>query len=83
MNKIGSYAFYNCKKLKKITLSESVELVEKKAFYKCSGLKKVSIKSMKLIKVGSGAFKKCNKGLKFTVPAKKKKAYTKLLKGKS
>ena len=64
-------------------MSESVEIVEKKAYYKCSSLKKVSIKTTNLIKVGSGAFKKCNKGLKFTVPAKKKKAYTKLLKGKS
>lgn len=80
---IGSYAFYNCRKLKKITLSESVEIVEKKAFYKCSSLKKVSIKTTKLIKIGSGAFKKCDKSLKFTVPAKKKKAYAKLLKGKS
>ena len=83
VTRIGSYAFYNCKKLKKVTLSESVEIVEKKAYYKCSSLKKVSIKTTNLIKVGSGAFKKCNKGLKFTVPAKKKKAYTKLLKGKS
>lgn len=83
VKKIGSYAFYNCKKLKKITLSESVEIVEKKAFFKCSGLKKVSIKTMKLIKVGNGAFKKCGKGLKFTVPAKKKNTYAKLLKGKS
>ena len=80
---IGSYAFYNCKKLKKITLAESMEIVGKKAFYNCSSLKTVSIKSTKLIKVGSGAFKKCNKKLKFTVPAKKKKAYAKLLKGKS
>ena len=60
-----------------------MEIVEKKAFFKCGGLKKVSIKTMKLIKVGNGAFKKCGKGLKFTVPAKKKNTYAKLLKGKS
>lgn len=80
---IGSYAFYNCKKIKKITLAESMEIVGKRAFYKCNSLKKVSIKSTKLIKVGNGAFKQCSKNIKFTVPAKKKKAYAKLLKGKS
>ena len=83
VKKIGSYAFYNCQKLKKITISESVEIIEKKAFYKCKSLKSVPIKTTKLIKVGSGAFKKCNKKLTFTVPEKKRKAYAKLLKGKS
>ncbi|MBR1693377.1 MAG: leucine-rich repeat protein [Lachnospiraceae bacterium] len=80
---IGSKAFYNCRKLKKITVSESVELIEKQAFYQCSSLKSVRIRSTRLVKIGSGAFKKCNRSLKFTVPAKKKKAYMRLLKGKA
>lgn len=80
---VGSYAFYNCKKLKSITVSESVEIIGKRAFYGCKNLKKVDMKTTKLLKVGSAAFKKCNKNIKFILQAKTAKKYKKLLRNKS
>lgn len=79
---IGASAFFNCKSLKKITIAESVQIVNNKAFYGCRNLKNVNIKSNVLLKIGSSAFKKCNNKIKFVVPARKKKTYTRLLKNK-
>ena len=45
-------------------------------------MKSITIKSKKLRKVGAGAFKGINKKATINVPKAKKKAYTKLLKGK-
>ena len=45
-------------------------------------MKSITIKSKKLSKVGAGAFKGINKKATISVPKAKKKAYTKLLKGK-
>lgn len=80
---IGSEAFRNCKKLKSITVSESVEIIGKRSFYGCKNLKKVDMKTTKLLKVGSAAFKKCNKNIKFVLQAKTAKKYKKLLRNKS
>lgn len=80
---IGSEAFRNCKKLKSITVSESVEIIGKRSFYGCKNLKKVDMKTTKLLKVGSAAFKKCHKNIKFVLQAKTAKKYKKLLRNKS
>jgi len=79
---IAAGAFKNCKKLKSVTIGKNVKSIGAKAFYKCSSLKKITIKSTSLKKVGKAAFKGINAKAKIKVPAKKLKAYKKVLKGK-
>lgn len=79
---IGTAAFRGCARLGRMVISESVETIGRQAFYQCRSLKQVTFKTDRLLKIGGAAFKKCHKSLKFVVPAKKKKAYAKLLKGK-
>jgi arabinoxylan arabinofuranohydrolase len=79
---IAANAFKNCKKLKSVTIGKNVKSIGAKAFYKCSSLKKITIKSTSLKKVGKAAFKGINAKAKIKVPAKKLKAYKKVLKGK-
>ncbi len=79
---IRKYTFEGCKKLASVTIPSDVRKIDTKAFYKCSKLKKVTIKSKVMTGVGKNAFKKCKKGIQFKIPAKKLKAYKKLLKGK-
>lgn len=79
---IGTYAFRNCKALTGITLQSKLQTIGKAAFYNCVKLKKVTIKSKALTAVGTKAFKKCKKGIKFAIPKAKKSAYQKLFKGK-
>lgn len=77
---IGSGAFANMKKLKKVTISSKVlTKIGKNAFAKDKKLKLVVIKSKKLKKIGKKAF---NTGKKITikVPKAKKAKYCKLLK---
>ena len=71
-----------CKNLTKVVVGENVTNIGKNAFSGCSKLKTVSIKTKKLKKVGANAFKGINKKATISVPKAKKKAYTKLLKGK-
>ncbi|MBO4864091.1 MAG: leucine-rich repeat protein, partial [Eubacterium sp.] len=58
--------------------------IGKKAFFNCKSMKSMKLTSVKLKKVGSGAFKnagkKSYKKFKISVPKAKKKAYAKLLK---
>ena len=82
VTKIGNQAFYGCKSLKKITLMSKLHKIGSKAFYGCSRLKKVTIRSKVLTSVGKQAFKKCAKGIKFSVPREKSASYAKILKGK-
>lgn len=82
LTKIGKYAFRDCPSLTKITLYSKVQTIGEYSFYNCKKLKKVTIKTKALTSVGSKAFKKCKKGIKFVVPKEKKKAYIKLFKGK-
>lgn len=79
---IESKAFYNCKKLKKVTIGKNVKKIGSKAFYGCSKLKTVVIKSSKLKKggIGSKAFTKISNKPKFTCPKAKLKVYKKFLK---
>ncbi len=81
---IGDNAFYQCKKLKSVSI-ESTELTKigKKAFYKNSSLKKMTIKSKKLKSAGSQAFTGIHKNAKIKVPSSCLKKYeTKVLKNK-
>ena len=65
-----------------ITLNSKVETVGKNAFYGCKKLKTVTIKTVKLTEknVGTNAFKGIYSTETFKCPAKKLKAYKKLIK---
>ncbi len=76
---IGSKAFRNHKKLTQVIIGKNITKIGKQAFYGCSNLKKVQIKSVKLKKVGNGAFTKIQKNAKITVPKKKFTVYKKML----
>lgn len=78
---IAANAFKNCKKLKKVTIGNNITSIGKKAFYGCKKLKKITIKTTKLTasKVGSQAFKGTAAKAVVKVPAKKVKAYKKML----
>ncbi len=82
VTKIGDQAFMNCAAIKSFKVNKKVQTIGKKAFYNCKKLKKVTVKSNALTKVGSKAFKKTNKKIKFVIPKAKKDAYQKLFKGK-
>lgn len=83
VTEVGSKAFYNCKKIKSVTVGKNVKKIGSKAFYKAKKLKKVTIKSKKLKTVGKNAWKGINKKAVIKVPKSKKKAYRKLLNKKS
>ena len=80
VTKIGNNAFKSCVALAKVTIPAKVTSIGTGAFAGCKNLKSVIIKSKKLKKVGSKAFKTVNASAKFKCPAAKLKAYTKLLK---
>lgn len=62
---IAPKAFYNHKKLTKVTIGSNVTEIGKQAFYKCTGMQSVIIgKNVKTI--GSEAFYKCKKLKKIT-----------------
>lgn len=81
---IAKNAFKNNKKLKKVTISKNVTTIGKNAFRGCSNLKNIVIKTKKLTvkKTGANAFKGINKKAVIKVPAKKIKAYKKIVKAK-
>ncbi|MEE0705840.1 MAG: leucine-rich repeat domain-containing protein [Adlercreutzia sp.] len=76
---IGAGAFQGCTKLTTVTIGKSVTTVGSSAFKSCKNLKKVTISSSKIKKLGSSAFKGTSKKAVVKAPAKKVKAYTKLL----
>lgn len=79
---IGENAFYGCKKLNKITLGKNVTSINRKAFYGCRKLRQIKIRSIKLKKIGKGAFQKISKSPIVYAPKKKIKKYKRLFKGK-
>ncbi len=79
---IGKNAFKSKKKLKSATIGKNVKSIGASAFAKDGRLNKITIKSTVLKKVGSKALSGINKKAKIKVPAKKLKAYKKLLKNK-
>lgn len=79
---VGSKAFANNKKLKKVTVGANVKTIGSKAFYKDSKLKTIVIDGKNLKKVGSKALKGINAKAKIKVPKSKLKAYKKVFKEK-
>ena len=77
---IGASAFKGDKALTKITIGKKVTTIGKSAFNGCKKLKTVTIKSTKLKKVGSSAFKGVASSVTFKCPKKQLKAYKKLIK---
>ena len=73
-------AFQKNKKLTRVVIGANVKKIGVKAFYKASGLKMITIKSGMLKGIGKNALKGIAKNAVIKVPAKKKKAYSKLLK---
>ena len=79
---VAPEAFSLLPKLTKVTLGKYVQTIGKKAFYGDRKLKNIRIKSTGLKKVGKQAFKLIHAKAKIQVPKAKKKAYTRLFKGK-
>lgn len=78
---IGKNAFKGCKKLKKVTIGSNIKKIGGSAFVNCSKLKMINMKKANgITSVGSKAFRKVNANAKVTVPAKKFKKYSKMLK---
>ena len=82
VTEIANNAFKGNKKLKKVVIGKNVQTIGKNAFSGDKNLKNITIKSTSLKKVGSKAFKGIHAKAKIKVPAKKLKAYQKLLKKK-
>lgn len=76
---IGKHAFAGCKKLKSVTLGAKAQAIGAKAFYQCRKLSSIKITSKALKKVGANAIAGIHKKASIRVPAKKLKAYKKLL----
>lgn len=79
---IGASAFMGCSKLSKVTIGQGVTTIKSNAFNNCRKLGKITIQSKNLKSVGKKALKGIKSTAKIKVPAKKLKAYKKLLKGK-
>lgn len=72
-------AFANCRRLAKVTMGKGVRSIGKKAFYKDKKLTSVIIKSGRLKKAGTQAFKGISSKAVFRVPKKKMNTYKKIL----
>lgn len=79
---IANKAFKGDKKLKKVVIGKNVQVIGKRAFEKAKNLRSITIKSVSLKKVGRSAFNGIHAKAKIKVPAKKMKAYKRLLKKK-
>lgn len=80
VTQISDKAFKGCKKLKKVTIGSNVKIIGKEAFAQCKKLSVVNLKKAGSIRtIGSKSFAKTAVRAKVTVPAKKYKKYTKLL----
>ena len=80
---VGNNAFKGQKKAAAVTIGANVKTIGKAAFSGDAKAKKFTIKTKVLKRVGAKAFKGVNKKAVIKVPAKKLKAYKKLLKDKS
>ena len=79
---IADKAFAGCKKVKKAVIGKNVTVIGKKAFYGDKSLKNITVKANKLKTAGKQALKGISPKAVIKVPKAKKKAYTKLFKGK-
>lgn len=76
---IDAAAFKNNKKITSVTIGKYVHTIGKQAFYNCKKLKSVRINSTVVTKIGTKAFYKNAKTLKFKLPKKKASKYKKLI----
>lgn len=83
VTEVGTNAFKNNKKVKKVVIGANVSKIAKKAFNKCPNLKTVVIKSTKLTKktASKKCFSKVNKKMVIKVSKKSKKTYAKIFRG--
>ena len=79
---IANKALKNKSSVTSVTVGKNVHTIGTEAFYGTKKLKTITIKSTKLKKVGSNAFKNINPKAKIKVPKAKLKSYKALLKGK-
>lgn len=78
---VGAGAFSGAKALTEIDFSEcKLQTIDKNAFSGCKKLKDIKLNGNKLTKVGKNAFKNVKKNAKFTIYAKNKKTYKKVVK---
>ncbi len=75
---IGAGAFKNCTKLKKVTIGTNITSIGKNAFNGDSKITAITIKSKKLKKIDTNAFKGIKKTAIIKVPSGKKSAYKKM-----
>jgi len=75
-------AFMNNKRLKKVTIGKNVRTIGASAFAGDAKLKSIVVKATALKSVGKKALKGVNAKCRIKVPKKKRKAYTRLFKGK-
>ena len=64
---IGDGAFYDCKKLKTVTLPDSVTSVGTVSFYECTNLVEVNLGNS-VVSIGINAFVHCTRMVKLTIP---------------
>lgn len=67
LERIGNAAFYHATKLKKITIPESVKVIESQAFAYCKSLD-ITMSGTEVPEVASNAFGKCGKKAVLSVP---------------
>lgn len=76
---VGKNAFKNCKALTSIVLGKNITVIEAKAFLNCKKLQKIVIRSKKVKKIGTAAFKNIKRTAVFRVPSAKKGTFRRLL----
>ena len=79
---IGDKALKNKTSVTSVTIGKNVTSIGKEAFYGTKKLKTITIKSTRITKVGSNAFKKVYSKAKIKVPKTKLKKYKTLMKSK-
>ena len=79
---IGDKALKNQTSVTSVTIGKNVTSIGKEAFYGTKKLKTITIKSTRITKVGSNAFKKVYSKAKIKVPKTKLKKYKTLMKSK-
>lgn len=75
ITRINSYAFENCKKLKKVIIPESVETIGYCCFKNCKSLQSVDLPK-KLKKLGTGSFDNCKSLKAISIPITVEKVYS-------
>lgn len=80
VTEIGTRACAGNKKLKKVTIGSKIVRIRANAFSGCVNLKKIVIKSKKITKIDSGAFKKTSKKAVVSLPKAKYKKYKAMMK---